>query len=519
MPRDVTSEDLLKQQKARAQRVDHVYYKKPHPWRTWMARMSWIAPIIGCAVLGAYMFIPMGNNIYTPGPVSTKHSMFGHNCQDCHETQDNKFGAVTDAKCIACHDGPIHSPRQVHDSGNMFHAVVWETGPDGRDVAVQKDVTSATCASCHQEHRGSQRLADLADRHCTQCHADVKVSDNKPLTVTNGIVNFKPSHPEWDALSMPDKAQIKFNHAAHMKATVKKTDGALLSCTDCHRTDKQRAYMLPINYEGHCASCHPIALPKVADIGDVMIPHGKPEISAAGVSAAFAGFLFKSGGKVPAKLTPNPDYKPPKPGRPKPKEPEFITAEDTRPPQQWLAENVQNALQPLFFPKESQVANSCIYCHMSEGKDEATALPKISDPKIPEVWLKRSFFDHEAHRVVTCQSCHEKAGPPPASSTAKWEVSSKTEDVLLPGIQNCLQCHTPSGGARTGCNECHIYHDKTHPKIEGTLHIEDLLGRKYSKPSSMAPIKKEDAKPADPATPAVEEKKDPASPEVKPDTK
>jgi len=286
--------------------------------------------------------------------------------------------------------------------------------------------------------------------------------------------------------------------------------------------------MAPISYEGHCASCHPLALPKIADIGDVLIPHGKPEISANGVSAAFSNFLFKSGGKVPAKLEPNPAYKAPKPGRPKPKEPEFITAEDPRPPQQWLNENVQAALQPLFFPKESQVANSCMYCHMSEGKDEVTALPKIIDPKIPDIWLKRSVFDHEAHRVITCQSCHEKAGPPPADSPVKWEVSSKTEDVLLPGISNCTQCHTPAGGARSGCNECHVYHDKKNPKIEGTLHIYDLLGRNYHKTKGAAvpakvdaPAPAADVAPTDPAAaPAApaEEKKE-AAPAAAPETK
>ena len=40
-------------------------------------------------------------------------------------------------------------------------------------------------------------------------------------------------------------------------------------------------------------------------------------------------------------------------------------------------------------------------------------------------------------------------------------MSKETTDVLLPSVAVCRECHRERGGARTGCVECHVYHDKT----------------------------------------------------------
>ena len=80
---------------------------------------------------------------------------------------------------------------------------------------------------------------------------------------------------------------------------------------------------------------------------------------------------------------------------------------------------------------------------------------RIEPSNIPDVWFRQARFDHAAHRAMNCAECHAKAS-----------VSVVHTDVLLPGIDNCLQCHAPrsgsgaaaKGGVRFACVECHSYH-------------------------------------------------------------
>ena len=76
---------------------------------------------------------------------------------------------------------------------------------------------------------------------------------------------------------------------------------------------------------------------------------------------------------------------------------------------------------------------------------------------IPEVntaqsrWLPKGDFDHASHRNTSCESCHD-AGR-----------SNRSEDVLLPKIAVCQECH---GGQhsdnllQSGCIECHDFHQQ-----------------------------------------------------------
>jgi len=81
-------------------------------------------------------------------------------------------------------------------------------------------------------------------------------------------------------------------------------------------------------------------------------------------------------------------------------------------------------------------------------------------------WLKHGNFDHPAHQMVVCSSCHQQA------STSKL-----ASDVLPPGIKACQTCHhSGEEAARSNCSECHQYHDwnkeeYVEPKLTATVHI------------------------------------------------
>ena len=130
-------------------------------------------------------------------------------------------------------------------------------------------------------------------------------------------------------------------------------------------------------------------------------------------------------------------------------------AEEAPPPQQWVAAQMQSAESVLFKPR-------CEFCHtLTYAPDK---LPDVALTAIPIRWLPHSTFDHGVHRMVACTECH------------KATQSQKTADVLLPSIATCRECHRTAGGARSGCVECHLYHDKTQERdLNGPFTVRELV--------------------------------------------
>lgn len=442
--RDIDSENILKQQKTRALRIDHDYHAKPHPWRTAMTWLSWVLPVAAAAAVG-FLTFRSGASIYEPGPVSTRHQMFNERCEDCHEKSGAKFGVVTNEKCLKCHDGPLHNDRQVFNGPDKLKKIVErKTRMSSATEEVEVEANTPRCASCHTEHKGNRSLVRMNDSHCTQCHLDLKVSDNGKLMYKSGIDSFVNGHPNWRSVRVDegdskdvgkDDTPIKFNHAAHMNAKkVKFKETSVkgdreLRCEDCHKADDQRHYMAPISYEAHCSECHEL---KTVGGANRPPPHGPAEIVRATVRNQFVADVVSGKEKMPAK-----------------------SAEFDKKIEDLLNEDL------FVIPDKDERAKdgTCLYCHVQNTKINSKL---VLEPNIPNRWFKHSFFNHETHRVINCEDCHARA-----------RTSSATTDVLLPGIKSCQECHKP-GGARTGCNECHIYHDKTHQLQNGTLTIEGL---------------------------------------------
>lgn len=458
--RDIDSDNVLKQQKARAQRIDHDYHAKPHPWRTTMKWLSWVLPAIGALALGVMTFQSKGATLYEPGPVSTRHAMFNDRCEDCHVKTGNSFGVVSNEKCIACHDGPLHNERQAFNGPDKLKKVVERSGAE-----LEVEVNTPRCASCHTEHKGNKSLQVMTDSHCTQCHMDLKVNDERPLIYKSGIDSFVRGHPDWKSLRVDagdtpgvgkDPTPLKFNHDAHMKdpkkvhfleKSVKGERG--LKCEDCHKTDDQRRYMAPIKYDTHCAECHEL---KTVGEAPTPPPHGPAEAIRTAVRSQLISEKISKKEKMPA--TP-----------------------------QELNKEVEDKLgEELFLipdkddrPKDG----TCLFCHVQNTKINSKI---VIEPNIPYRWFKHSYFNHETHRVIKCEECHDRA-----------RTSKITSDVLLPGIKSCQECHKP-GLARSGCNECHLYHDKVTQVQIGTLTIDGLKNRGADAVEKPAPEKKADEK-------------------------
>jgi hypothetical protein len=135
-------------------------------------------------------------------------------------------------------------------------------------------------------------------------------------------------------------------------------------------------------------------------------------------------------------------------------------AEDKPAPESgpWVPAQIGKAESALFKKK-------CAECHALTAGSEK--LPEVVPTAIPARWLPHSRFDHGAHRPVACTECHGGA-----------LKSTETRDVLLPSKTTCRECHRDAGGARAGCVECHLYHDKTKARdLNGPLTIRQLTGR------------------------------------------
>jgi hypothetical protein len=505
MPRPRTTKGLAK-------RIELTYYKELSPFRRWWRILSIAVPAAGAlwlvvtAVLG-------DERIYTSGPVVTAHRMFEAECTRCHAevarpiatvaaTTDTApagaapkpsppartkrwfFARVSDGACLSCHDGAVHHDTQLFEP---------------------------TCATCHTEHEGKTTLARIRDRHCTQCHADLKAKGAPPKFEPR-VVSFA-NHPEFAILrkNLKDEAQIKLSHATHLKEGLPAGGGkrVTLGCVSCHLEDAAGQYILPIKYETHCKGCHPL------EVGaDLVAPHQRPEI----VRGFLLASLGRRGGGAPAQpAKPAEEEKKeeaptgrrrggaasapiddvglrlvqfhelpaqvqlaqrrrggePEPPAPPPAQEEGAGQPTGRRRGGEAAPEKAPAATPTGAPPAAVAQaekelftgrQGCPYCHTVERTED---LPKIAPPKIPDRWLSHSAFGHRAHRPLACVACHAAA-----------PKSVETSDVLMPKIQVCQECHREGGGAQAGCVECHLYHDRAKERVpDGPLTIPQFSGR------------------------------------------
>jgi hypothetical protein len=497
-----------------AARIPLNYYKNPDALTRWKRALALLALVLA---LGwwfggdAWSRGQMARRV-SHGPVAAVHATWENQCEVCHvpfrpigpqtwpAAYLGRVGvsfASSDAKCQVCHQGPPHHATQV----------------DGQ---------VPSCASCHRDHRGREAsLVRSPDRDCTTCHGDLARHIRAGAQPGYGDIHgFHQDHPEFAVVRVPgqtpvrlgekpqDPSDLRFNHAVHMAPGMKQgytlgkitdkargryrgqgnTDVVQLECASCHVLDPgdlQRsttsaptsvgrggpgAYMMPIVYENQCQGCHPLDISRpgagrrmvtaedearagATPLPSLTVPHGpQPD----------AIHEFLSNGLAAQMLTTNPALGERR-RMPGPSNPEVQKVREA------IEASVLQAEQGLY-----QGTQTCTECHLYEPlkPGEEVRLAKgqapnfrVRGPGVPPVWLPHAVFDHTAHRTVNCRECHAKAyatGP---------DASTTSEDVMLPGVDTCRQCHAPAqtvagkprGGVRFDCVECHRYHNGDQP--------------------------------------------------------
>jgi len=386
-----------------AQRIDLNYFKTLRGIPRWRRILSVVFTVAGVGWLGWYA-LKGSPKPYNAGPVARAHALFGQKCGACHVAQASFQRSATDQACVACHDGPIH-----HDNQTFTPA----------------------CSNCHVEHQGSLRLTSTSNQACTQCHAGLRTTRGAAKFAAN-ITGFDNSHPEFAVLrsGYQDPGTIKFGHDVHLKKELRGPHGPVqLQCSDCHTSSgsPDRSYMQPVTYEKHCAECHPLQFDRRFSEA---APHKEPKVVYDFVAQKLTGYIAAHPSDIP--LVDEPDKR--LPSRP-PQPPARNAAE-------WVEQRLADS-QLLLWRK------ACKECHTLTFPNGPDALPAVAKAAITTRWLPHANFDHEAHQMVSCASCHVKA-----------PTSKETTDVLIPGIQTCRQCHhAGSDAAEARCFECHTYHD------------------------------------------------------------
>ena len=508
MPRSTSSREL-------ATRVQIDFHRRRNRFR----RLTWsIATLCG---LGAVAWLTVEavrgeRRLYQADRVATPHRMFENDCAQCHGgaewkplnrlvSLDDNIPSVTNDNCLHCHEGPVHHAEQVpsHDS--------------------------LSCAVCHREHEGDESLAWVGDQHCVRCHANLQTISGPSDAYVRNIESFdgppdEGGHPEFaiqrllalDSQDLPegesigliyeqnpivswfqregeaaprwqDSARIRFNHKVHLHA--KYEDGKLVegllgpdrqlrdysnNCTACHEFDAARRYMQPINYEKHCAECHPLYFDVEQHAGQT-VPHESPQLVRGFLTELYTLQALQDAAEpanaadgLPPRPLPGRSYRTP------------LTDAQAEQVQSRVADAEQTVLSHThqLFGLEG-TAGGCRYCHDLERAGEATAFDwQVTPPNIPARWLGHSVFRHDSHRMLGCTECHKNL----ENGTSVLE-STSTGDVLIPSIDRCRQCHTRPGssttssvwaqfsGARTDCVECHQYHNHSQENFDGPLTI------------------------------------------------
>ena len=468
MPRRVRTTKTL------AKRMDLQYFKNLHPLRRWRLYLSIAVPVI--AVVWFVSARASGQKVYSSGPLSASHAVFGNQCNVCHVAQAGVFRKeVSDNACLRCHEAPAHHPSKV--------------------------TFTPSCGSCHIEHKGSLRLAHTKDLSCAQCHTNLQVRVGE-VKYVSPINDFDDHHPQFAVLrpGVVDPGTIKLNHYAHLvpksagpNAPVQLLAGpngpVQLTCHDCHRPadeqgtwpyamgpakpvaevmdvnekmpdskkmgDERRlpapdAYMAPILYSVQCAGCHYKDLQFDKRFAEP-VPHDKPEVVQAYLIKKYTDYFAAH----PNALS-----------EPLPVSRIISTTMRPMPPpphtrEEWINWQVEYADRVLF-------DKGCKLCHTMI--ERSGTLPAVAKSDMPRRWLEHATFDHDAHRMLTCTTCHTKA-----------PHSRQTADILIPGIASCRSCHQEAGpehdAADGRCSECHQYHEWRKEQFpKGNYTIQQLRG-------------------------------------------
>ena len=328
-------------------------------------------------------------------------------------------------------------------------------------------------------------MQPTAQKFCADCHGtlNTRLKDTKILNAAD----FGTDHPEFhpaivvqpgdrptlqrvSLASRPTENNgLKFPHDLHLSKTggVARMGqtmagefgfGASLACKDCHVKTPDGVRFRPVEMEKNCSMCHSLAFDTIA--GTIRtLRHGEPEQVAADLRAYYRSTgparPINLGGQ--ARRLPG-DYQASRTSS------IFTSAAVVRPAR------AEDAIRAVFSP-----GGACFDCHqVSPAKGPSNVGFEVGDVVQPMRYMQKGWFDHDAHKSETCESCHVKA-----------ENSKSAGDILLPDLKSCRTCHggeSARAQVPSSCAMCHDYHAD-----DGAPWLTKVNLRKPAGPSSRRP--------------------------------
>ena len=385
---------------------------------------------------------------WSTGKLSLAHHSLEDNCEACHV---EAFVSVRDETCLTCHEDigdhaeapRLADGRAPHGLGEGFQwAVAGMFGKEG----------PGACTTCHTEHEGPTRMEPASQQFCADCHdtLDARLTD----TALANASDFGKAHPEFKAaiftelgqedprrISLGDRPReqsgLKFPHDVHLdpQGGVARMAirlgrsagyGSPLACKDCHEATSDRVSFEPIDMEANCESCHSLVYDQVGGTFRTL-RHGDVDQMLADLRAM--------------------DRSPRRPvvtGRSRPERYARggLYYSNFGSPGRSLV-GIDRALAP---------GGVCGECHLpANGGNRLDVMPV----NLPDRFFAHGGFDHHAHRQEECSTCHEA------------ESSKASNDVLLPNLASCRECHQGQTAIEaevpSSCAMCHSYHVPSKP--------------------------------------------------------
>lgn len=402
------------------------------------------------------------DHLWSSGPLAGVHHTpeIGLDCQACHRTL---FERSPDSGCLDCH---------ADVSGHV----------DVGKVAVPA-LDAMRCASCHREHLEPSRLVRSDAALCVECHeapgefaqalgghplpapvAGFSEADHPQFRLS--LLRFEPAG-DWRMERVPhstagvaESSNLKFPHDLHLDPSKVEslTTGEALECASCHALQPDGEHFATLSMEAACQDCHSLSFDD--DFPRRQLPHGDVE----SVLVALEEHYIRKYADPELRGGPAERGRR-RPGRSRSEE----ACEGTA-----LECGRRLALQEA----ENQFSRSgCVTCHEVGSDPSRPYLERwdVQPVRLVGDWYPFAAFDHQVHLTrsrarmddeAACSSCH-------AAGT-----SASSDDVLIPGLENCLACHGPSRAGETrvalSCRGCHDFHlpfrgaMRGHDAIEGT---------------------------------------------------
>jgi predicted CXXCH cytochrome family protein len=404
-------------------------------------------------VLGFLLFAPLSASMYAPardslrsnpvapsdmlwlsGPLHVSHQFIGSDCNACHAAP---FKPVPNERCASCHDSVQHHVPTGKPEAQLF--------------------AKFTCEACHVEHEEPSILKQGDTRLCIDCHG--RIDQMKRGTKLRNVTDFAANHPEFNfsMLMAPDptrpdywvrtrmgsdsrarrseNSHLNFSHEQHMNSRgIQSPSGdRVLKCADCHRPDDSGRMMLPIRMETACAECHSLLFDEKDS--RTTVPHGDlPKLFRSLQEYYSREYLEQSSGSSQSSRG-----MARRPGS----QANVMARDEQRRARDWAD------TQALQITRELLEKRLCVDCHV------VTKIPKKSgfeqwrlEPvRLTKDWMPLAQFDHASHRTTQCVNCHQGGNRSKASN-----------DVLMPVINECKQCHGGAQDAKKVVSECVMCH-------------------------------------------------------------